>query len=228
MVCRSASGEDRDGELVRSTGSTKDNARQARIRHRGRYDATDETLQRILLFSLRCTNIDACTGDDGWQQVTRKEKRKKSKRSSAERKGGPMEEDQQPSCVSCLTGDFGIQNVLLQMGLKLLTPEGVRIRHLSTFGLKCASCFKVIRRVRSSSPAMTSRMTTIPCLADGLCFLPQLRKRHALQSASGDRCEWNGCDRGSFKTATEKSRTMLHPTTKGTNSESYNLVSFVV
>ena len=118
------------------------------------------------IYSHRVVEISTCvyTGDDGWQQVTRKEKRKKSRR-SGERTGGPTAEDEHPSCVSCLTGDFGIQNVLLQMGLKLLTPDGVRIRHLSTFGLKCASCFKVTRRVRSLSPSMTSCMTTIllPC-----------------------------------------------------------------
>ena len=34
------------------------------------------------------------------------------------------------STVACATGDFAMQNVILQMGLRLLSPTGVHVREL--------------------------------------------------------------------------------------------------
>lgn len=44
------------------------------------------------------------------------------------------------STVAILTADFAMQNVILQMGLKLLTPDGRRIRRLSRWTLRCTAC----------------------------------------------------------------------------------------
>jgi len=42
--------------------------------------------------------------------------------------------------VACITGDFSIQNVLLQMGLYVLSTDYHRIRTLKLWGLICRGC----------------------------------------------------------------------------------------
>lgn len=37
------------------------------------------------------------------------------------------------SSVACVTGDFAMQNVILQMGLRLLSPSGIHVRELHRF-----------------------------------------------------------------------------------------------
>lgn len=53
----------------------------------------------------------------------------------------------EPSCVSqslsnssvaCVTGDFAMQNVILQMGLRLLAPSGMQIRQLHRYVMLCS------------------------------------------------------------------------------------------
>ncbi|XP_076924822.1 RNA-binding NOB1-like protein [Bidens hawaiensis] len=51
------------------------------------------------------------------------------------------------SSVACVTGDFAMQNVILQMGLRLLAPGGMQIRELHRWILKCHACFKVIMEI---------------------------------------------------------------------------------
>lgn len=48
------------------------------------------------------------------------------------------------SCsVSCVTTDFTMQNVLLQMGLDVMSVEGVRVTQIRQFVLRCGACYKV-------------------------------------------------------------------------------------
>lgn len=47
------------------------------------------------------------------------------------------------SSVACVTGDFAMQNVLLQMGLRLLAPDGMQIRQLQRWIWKCHACYTV-------------------------------------------------------------------------------------
>ena len=58
------------------------------------------------------------------------------------------------STVSCVTADFAMQNVLLQMGLQLLAPDGRAITRLSRYVLRCSACFFVtkVRRLAESQP----------------------------------------------------------------------------
>jgi RNA-binding protein NOB1 len=44
--------------------------------------------------------------------------------------------------VGCMTADFAMQNVLLQMGLDLVGLEGRRIEKVKTWVLRCHACFK--------------------------------------------------------------------------------------
>ena len=48
--------------------------------------------------------------------------------------------------VGCMTADFAMQNVLLQMGLNLVGTEGKRIQRLKTWVLRCHACFKSVLR----------------------------------------------------------------------------------
>ncbi|CAG0881108.1 unnamed protein product [Cyprideis torosa] len=44
--------------------------------------------------------------------------------------------------VACMTTDFAMQNVLIQMGLALVSVEGCRIRQTRTYLRRCFACFK--------------------------------------------------------------------------------------
>jgi RNA-binding protein NOB1 len=54
-------------------------------------------------------------------------------------KGG---EKQVPIGSGCMTADFAMQNVLLQMGLNLVGLEGKRIEKIKSWVLRCHACFK--------------------------------------------------------------------------------------
>ncbi|PNY05867.1 RNA-binding protein NOB1 [Trifolium pratense] len=51
------------------------------------------------------------------------------------------------STVACITGDFAMQNVLLQMGLRLLAPGGSQVHQLHRWILKCHACFAVTAEI---------------------------------------------------------------------------------
>ncbi len=51
------------------------------------------------------------------------------------------------SAVCCVTADFPMQNVLLQMGLRLAAPDGLRISSVSRWVLRCSACFQVTKEV---------------------------------------------------------------------------------
>lgn len=44
-----------------------------------------------------------------------------------------------------MTSDFAMQNVALQMGIPLLTPDGQRITHIKSFVLECYACYTIER-----------------------------------------------------------------------------------
>ncbi|KAH9927241.1 Nin one binding Zn-ribbon like-domain-containing protein [Fomitopsis serialis] len=47
--------------------------------------------------------------------------------------------------VGCMTADFAMQNVLLQMGLGLVSVEGKRIERVKSWVLRCHACFKICK-----------------------------------------------------------------------------------
>ena len=44
--------------------------------------------------------------------------------------------------VACITSDFAMQNVLLQMKLALVTVDGLHITHIKNWVLRCHACYK--------------------------------------------------------------------------------------
>ncbi|VFQ62221.1 unnamed protein product [Cuscuta campestris] len=51
------------------------------------------------------------------------------------------------STIACITSDFAMQNVILQMGLRLIAPGGMQIRELQRWVLKCHACYKVTTEI---------------------------------------------------------------------------------
>ncbi|KAH7916289.1 Nin one binding Zn-ribbon like-domain-containing protein [Hygrophoropsis aurantiaca] len=47
--------------------------------------------------------------------------------------------------AGCMTADFAMQNVLLQMGLPLVGTEGKRIQKVKSWVLRCHACFKICK-----------------------------------------------------------------------------------
>lgn len=58
----------------------------------------------------------------------------------ASRKGKGKQDEE--VAAGCMTADFAMQNVLLQMGLSLVGVEGKRIQKVKTWVLRCHACFK--------------------------------------------------------------------------------------
>ncbi|XP_031564001.1 RNA-binding protein NOB1-like [Actinia tenebrosa] len=50
--------------------------------------------------------------------------------------------------VGCLTTDFSMQNVLIQMGLHVVSVDGMLIREARSYVLKCHACFRVTHQLQ--------------------------------------------------------------------------------
>lgn len=46
--------------------------------------------------------------------------------------------------TGCMTADFAMQNVMLQMGLNLVGVEGKKIEKVKSWVLRCHACFKCV------------------------------------------------------------------------------------
>lgn len=47
--------------------------------------------------------------------------------------------------IACITSDFAMQNVLLQMRLELYTPDGCRVKNVKNWLLRCHACYTTTR-----------------------------------------------------------------------------------
>uniref|UniRef100_T1J4A0 RNA-binding protein NOB1 n=1 Tax=Strigamia maritima TaxID=126957 RepID=T1J4A0_STRMM len=70
--------------------------------------------------------------EDGW--ITSSSMSNHSKNLIVAKECGPT--------VACMTCDFALQNVLMQMGLHIVSVDGFRIKENRTFILRCFACFK--------------------------------------------------------------------------------------
>ncbi|KAJ1970286.1 20S-pre-rRNA D-site endonuclease nob1 [Dispira parvispora] len=77
--------------------------------------------------------------DDGWITPSN------LKAKNLEFSGGATEtQTTGPIPVACITADFAMQNVILQMGMKLGSMNGAHVTQLRTQVLRCYSCSKVV------------------------------------------------------------------------------------
>ncbi|KAI0722746.1 Nin one binding Zn-ribbon like-domain-containing protein [Earliella scabrosa] len=65
--------------------------------------------------------------------------------SAADGRKGKKKQAQETVAVGCMTADFAMQNVLLQMGLSLVGVEGKRIERVKSWVLRCHACFKICK-----------------------------------------------------------------------------------
>lgn len=49
--------------------------------------------------------------------------------------------------IGCVTDDFAMQNVLLRMRCKLYTPDGVRVKTIKNWLLRCHGCFAITHKL---------------------------------------------------------------------------------
>lgn len=49
--------------------------------------------------------------------------------------------------VCCMSTDFAMQNVLMRMGMKLLSTDGLVMRSVKQWGVQCSGCFRTARDV---------------------------------------------------------------------------------
>lgn len=54
---------------------------------------------------------------------------------------GALSVDEAIMPVACISTDFAVQNMLIQMGLKAVSVDGLMIKHARTFILRCHACF---------------------------------------------------------------------------------------
>jgi RNA-binding protein NOB1 len=64
---------------------------------------------------------------------------------STSKKGRGRQVEDEFLPAGCMTGDFAVQNVLLQMGLALVGTEGKRIQKVKSWVLRCHACFKICK-----------------------------------------------------------------------------------
>jgi RNA-binding protein NOB1 len=80
-------------------------------------------------------------------------------KASSSRRGPPVSQR-----VACATTDFAMQNVILQMNLELLSLDGIRIRKMKSWVLRCGACFKV--HTSSSGTSGLKRLFCEHCGSD--------------------------------------------------------------
>ena len=61
--------------------------------------------------------------------------------------GSVRAKDKEILPVGCMTADFAMQNVLLQMDLTLVGMEGKKIQKVKTWVLRCHACFKCVHHL---------------------------------------------------------------------------------
>ncbi|KAK0532666.1 20S-pre-rRNA D-site endonuclease nob1 [Tilletia horrida] len=68
-----------------------------------------------------------------------------SSNASAKKKKGKGGKGQGRMTVACMTADYAVQNVLLQMGLNLVSSDGLKITKVKSWVLRCHACFKICK-----------------------------------------------------------------------------------
>ena len=87
--------------------------------------------------------IDDSTSDDseGWitpSNIRKVQAAEQNPSASAMSADATME-------VAVITTDFAMQNLILQIGLNLLSPKLQRIRNIRTYVLRCHACFQIVK-----------------------------------------------------------------------------------
>lgn len=87
--------------------------------------------------------------------------------------------------VGCVTTDFAMQNVLLQMGLNVVSVDGMLVRKVKQYVLKCEACFKTSTQMEALFCPTCGNNTlfkvSVNVSADGVSHYEMHRKRYNLR-----------------------------------------------
>jgi RNA-binding protein NOB1 len=62
--------------------------------------------------------------------------------------GGCIEQTiQYGTMVGCITSDYSMQNVLLQIGLNVVSIDGLLVKSLKVYSLQCKACYKICHKI---------------------------------------------------------------------------------
>ena len=92
-------------------------------------------------------NIKSVNGE-----VKKKKKKKKAKNKKPADASAPLTPSSPVvdlKTVACVTADFAMQNVLLRMKCKLYTADGVRVKSLKNWLLRCHACFAITQKMET-------------------------------------------------------------------------------
>lgn len=115
---------------------------------------------------------DAHSSDDGGGWITPSNLKRKQAADNTTSSKLEITTPEESLQVAVLTTDYAMQNVLLQIGLHLISPSLHRIRHLKTHILRCQACFQT-----------TKEMSRQFC---SKCGKPTLTKVSCSTSANGE------------------------------------------
>lgn len=141
--------EDEDDEDDEETGGewiTPENITKHKNRALGL--VTDEDLPPTSApirtsFGKRRTQITQA--DDGWSTVAARSSAVENDTRHKDESKKKEKSKQIKVSVACMTGDYAVQNVLLQMGLSLVGIEGQQIKQVRSWVLRCHACFKICK-----------------------------------------------------------------------------------
>ena len=85
----------------------------------------------------------AAAGDD--DDAVAKKKKKNNQKKKKSKNTGPAAQQVQPnnSPVGCVTTDFTMQNVMLQMNLRVVSVDGMLVRSIRQWVMRCMACYTV-------------------------------------------------------------------------------------
>jgi RNA-binding protein NOB1 len=91
--------------------------------------------------------------------------------------------------VATITGDYAMQNVLLQMNLNLLSPTLNRIRNIKTFVLRCHACFNIVKDTTKQFCPRCGKptLTRVSCTTDSNGEFKLHLKKNMQWNHRGDR-----------------------------------------
>jgi len=179
-----AGGDEGDGEWekVRTVRARRRRQRKTIRRQMAEEDAEEEERRRERAAALGAGSRGPSEAGSGGEGSGGSE--------GADYEGEEEEEELTPlegeSSVCIATADFAMQNVLLQMGLRLVAPDGMRIRELARYVLRCHACFMVVRDMnrifcpKCGNKALDKVQVSVD--ADGTEHVGS-RRRHVLRGA---------------------------------------------
>jgi RNA-binding protein NOB1 len=140
--------DDEDDEATGGEWITPENITKHKNRALGL--VTDEDIPLSIASASRSygkRRTEITQAEDGWSTVVSKASSSNNvdaaHRNNQAKKGEKSKEAK--LTVACMTGDYAVQNVLLQMGMNLVGIEGQKIKQVRSWVLRCHACFKICK-----------------------------------------------------------------------------------